>query len=72
MQALKPAALIIRGADGSVYFARQLAPGEAYRAPQVAGLTIDVSEPQDFQVFVGGQSTGVLPAAQVLVSRLAG
>lgn len=71
LQALKGAGLIIRGADGSVYFARQLAAGEAYRVPQVAGLTIDVSEPYDFQVFVGGQSKGVLPARQVLASKLA-
>jgi cytoskeleton protein RodZ len=72
VQALRPAALIVRGADGSVYFARQLAAGEAYRVPQLAGLTIDVSDPHDFQVFVAGQSRGVLPAQQVLASKLAG
>jgi len=71
LQALKGAALIIRGADGSVYFARQLAPGEAYRVPNAGGLTIDVSVPYDFQVFVGGQSKGLLPARQVLASKLA-
>jgi transcriptional regulator with XRE-family HTH domain len=71
IQALKGAGLIIRGGDGSVYFARQLASGEAYRVPNVAGLTIDVSTPYDFQVFVGGQSKGLLPARQVLASKLA-
>jgi cytoskeleton protein RodZ len=70
LQALKAGALIVRGADGSVYFARQLAKGEAYRIPQLAGLTLDVSAPQDFQVFVSGQSRGVLPAQQVLASKL--
>lgn len=70
VQALKPGSLIVRGPDGSVYFARQLAAGDAYKAPQIAGLTLDVSEPHDFQVFVGGQSRGVLPAAQVLASKL--
>lgn len=70
LQALKGAALIVRGGDGSAYFARQLAAGEAYRVPQLAGLIIDVSEPQDFQVFVNGQSKGVLPAKQVLASKL--
>lgn len=70
VQALKGGALIVRGADGSVYFARQLAKGEAYRVPQMAGLTLDVSSPQDFQVFVAGQSRGVLPAQQVLASKL--
>ncbi|MFN9848800.1 MAG: helix-turn-helix domain-containing protein [Alphaproteobacteria bacterium] len=71
VQALKPASLILRGADGSVYFARQLAKGEAFRVPQVAGLTLDVSKADDIQVFVYGRSTGVLPAQQVLASKLA-
>lgn len=70
IQAVKPAALIVRGADGSVYFARQLAKGEAYRVPQVAGLTLDVSSQYDFQVFVSGQSKGFLPSQQVLASKL--
>jgi len=71
VQAIKAGALIVRGPDGSVYFARQLAKGEAYRVPQLAGLTLDVSAPHDFQVFVAGQSKGVLPAQQVLASKLA-
>lgn|GEM_PF-316865 len=71
VQAIKAGALIVRGPDGSVYFARQLAKGEAYRVPQLAGLTLDVSAPHDFQVFVSGQSKGVLPAQQVLASKLA-
>ena len=71
VQALKPIALIIRGADGSVYFARQLSKGDAFKAPQLAGLTLDVSNPNDLQVFVNGQSRGVLPSAQVLLSKLA-
>jgi len=70
LQALKPASLIIRGADGSVYFARQLSKGEAFRVPQLAGLTLDVSNANDFHVFVYGQSKGVLPAPQVLASKL--
>lgn len=70
LQARKNAALIVRGADGSVFFARQLAKGEAYRVPDLAGLTIDVSSPRDFQVFVANQSRGVLPAQQVLASKL--
>ena len=70
LQALKPAAVILRGADGSVYFARQLSKGDAFRVPQVAGLTLDVSNANDLQVFVYGQSKGVLPAAQVLASKL--
>jgi transcriptional regulator with XRE-family HTH domain len=72
VQALRSASLIVRGADGSLYFARQLAPGEAFRAPQLDGLTLNVTDPNAFQVFVGGQSKGVLPAAQASVSGLAG
>lgn len=71
LQARKPTSLIVRGADGSVYFARQLAAGEAYRAPMLKGLTVDVAEPSSVQVFVGGQSKGLLPSAQTLVSKLA-
>jgi len=71
LQALKSASLIVRGADGQIYFARQFAPGEAYRAPELAGLTATVSAPASFQVFVGGQSKGVLPAAQVSLGKLA-
>lgn len=70
VQALKPASLIIRGADGSVYFGRQLSKGEAFRVPQLPGLTLDVSNANDFQVFAYGQSKGVLPATQVLASKL--
>lgn len=70
LQALQPAALIIRGADGSVYFARQLAAGDAYRVPALSGLTVDVSRANDFQVFVAGQSKGVLPSTQTLASKL--
>ena len=71
VQALKSSLLMVRGADGSLYFARQLAAGEAFRAPQVEGLTFNVTDPNAFQVFVNGQSKGVLPAAQASVSGLA-
>lgn len=72
LQALKPAALIVRGADGSVYFARQLAAGEAYRAPVLPGLVADVSDPAAFHVFIGGQTRGLLPAAQTTLGKLQG
>lgn len=72
LQARKAASLIVRGADGSVYFARQLSAGEAYRAPALKGLSVEVSEPSAFQVFVGGQTKGLLPAAQTQVAKLVG
>ncbi|MGZ3403688.1 MAG: helix-turn-helix domain-containing protein [Phenylobacterium sp.] len=71
LQALKSASLIVRGQDGEIYFARQFGPGEAYRVPELAGLTATVSAPASFQVFVAGQSKGVLPAAQVSLGKLA-
>jgi cytoskeletal protein RodZ len=72
VQALKPAFLVIRGGDGAIYFARQLAEGEAYRAPAIGGLTIDVSEPDAFQVFAYGQSRGLLPQPLTDMGKLAG
>ena len=59
LQAKKAASLIVRGAGGAVYFARQLAPGEAYRAPLGAGLTADVADPGAFAIYVNGQTQGV-------------
>ena len=64
--------MIVRGGGGSVYFARQLDKGEAYRVPAISGLVIDVSEAHAFQVFASGQSKGLLPAQQVAASQLAG
>ncbi|HEX5775089.1 MAG TPA: helix-turn-helix domain-containing protein [Caulobacteraceae bacterium] len=71
LQARRPASLIVRGADGTVYFAKQMAGGEAYRAPMLKGLTLDVSDPTAFDVFVFGNGRGVLPAPQTPVANLA-
>jgi hypothetical protein len=70
LQAVKSASLIIRGADGSVYFAHQLSAGEAYRAPQTPGISLEASDPAKIDVFVGGLRTGSLPSAQVVVAKL--
>jgi transcriptional regulator with XRE-family HTH domain len=70
LQALKGASLMIRGVDSSIYFARQLSAGEAYRVPQVAGLVVEVTDPEAFQVFAGGVSRGVLPGLQVAAGKL--
>lgn len=72
LKARKSASLIVRGPDGSAYFARQLATGESYRVPELPGLTAEVSEPDNLQVFVGGRSRGVLPAGHVALGALAG
>lgn len=71
LQARKAASLIVRGADGSVYFARELAPGEAYRAPLLKGLSIEAPDPQKFDVYVGGALKGPLANAKTDASTLA-
>ena len=73
LRAMRAASLVVKGADGSIYFARQLAPGEAFRAPaNVPGLTVDAPNPQAFDVIVGGQSHGPLLTAQTPLSKLVG
>jgi hypothetical protein len=63
---------VVKGADGSIYFARQLQPGEAFRVPNVAGLTVDTPNFQAFDVTVAGQPHEPLQAASTPVSKLTG
>lgn len=69
-QARKSTALIVRGLGGEAYFARQLAEGEAYRAPNIKGLTIEALEPGAVQIFVDGQSRGLVPVGVSKVVQL--
>jgi cytoskeletal protein RodZ len=71
-RAMKSASLVVKGADGSIYFARQLAPGESFRAPNVSGLTVDAPNFQAFDVFVAGQAHAPLQAATTQISKLTG
>jgi cytoskeletal protein RodZ len=64
IQAKKPISLEVRGAGGVVYFARQLAAGEAYRVPALEGLTAEVSNPASAELFEGGLSRGLFTQAQ--------
>jgi len=70
LQARKPASLIVRG-SGQVYFARQLAAGEAYRAPQGQGLTAEAVDPAAFVLYVAGENKGVLVSQQTALDKLA-
>jgi cytoskeleton protein RodZ len=72
LQAKKGVSLVVHAADGSIYFARQLAAGEAYRAPLIKGLTVDVSDPTAVDYFVGGLLKGVMPAGKMPVAKLVG
>jgi hypothetical protein len=60
IQTKKRAALIIRGAGGAIYFARELAIGEAYRVPRGTHATADASDPAAFDLYVGGKLQGPL------------
>ena len=70
LQANKAGSLVIHGADGAVYFAKELAAGEAYRIPELSGLSVDVSDATAFDYFVGGALKGALPSAKIAVSQL--
>ncbi|MFN3228723.1 MAG: helix-turn-helix domain-containing protein [Asticcacaulis sp.] len=72
LQAKKPVNLVVRSSDGTIYFARLLAEGEAYRAPQspIRPLTVDVSDPAAMEVFIEGEFAGALGQAVIPLSRL--
>jgi cytoskeletal protein RodZ len=72
LQADKPTSVVVRGGDGSVYFARQLETGEAYGAATLDGLTVEVSNPATISVFAGGGLKGPMPAPKAALSSLAG
>lgn len=72
LQADKPTSVVVRGGDGSVYFARQLETGESYGAPTLQGLTVEVSNPATISVFVGRALKGPMSAPTAPLSSLAG
>ncbi len=68
--AVKPVSFVVHGADGSVYFARQLETGEAYAAPALAGLSVEVSDPGEVQVYVDRAFKGLLPGPTTALSSM--
>jgi hypothetical protein len=72
LQARRSAALIVHGQDGRVLFAEQLKTGEAYRAPVGQGISVDVSDPAAFNVYLWGQIQKPLPANVVPLSKISG
>lgn len=70
LQARKSAYLIVRMGDGRVLFARQLAAGDAWRAPVGVAATVDVPDPAAFDVYLNGEHGGVLEAAQTSLNQL--
>lgn len=71
IQARKPGFVIVRGRDETIHFARQLAAGDAYRAPPVAGLSVEVSNPADFDLYRDGELQGALPGPTSSLDTLA-
>jgi len=71
LQAREPASLIVRGAGGEVYFARQLKAGEAYRAPIGRRLSVEAADPSAFSIYVKGQLRGALLMPQTPLDKVA-
>ena len=69
IQAKAGGSLIVRGPDGTVYFARLLKAGEAYRAPLGRALTADVSDPAAFDVYLNNQLQGALVDPQTPLDK---
>jgi len=59
-----------RGGGTTVVFARELAAGEAWRAPASSGLTIEVGNPTSVEIYVGGLARGVLLSPATALGRL--
>lgn len=70
LQARKPTILVVRMADGRVLFARQLAAGEAWRAPVGVQAVIDVADPAAFDVYLNGEHGGHLDQALTPLAQL--
>ena len=70
LQARESAYLIVRMADGRVLFARQLAAGEAWRAPPGVAATVEVPNVSAFDVYLNGEYGGALAADQTPLSQL--
>lgn len=72
IQAKKPGAFVVRMGGDQILFARQMAAGEAWRAPMGVSATIDVSDPTAFDVYLNGEHGGTLPALLTPLSQLNG
>ena len=69
LQAVHNITLVVRVGTKPL-FGQVLTTGEAYRAPNTPGLSFEVSNPQDMDVFVAGQYTGALTLPLTPISTL--
>ncbi|MBW8734106.1 MAG: helix-turn-helix domain-containing protein [Asticcacaulis sp.] len=72
IQATKSVNLVLRGSDGTVYFAHQLGAGESYRLPAAVqqDLLIDVSDPSAFEMYYNGEYAGAVDALVTPVGKM--
>ncbi|MDO9587777.1 MAG: DUF4115 domain-containing protein [Brevundimonas sp.] len=70
LQARKSAWLVVSIGDGTTLFARQLAAGDAWRAPAGVSATLDVSDPTAFDVYLNGEHGGSLEATRTSLVQL--
>ena len=71
IQARRAASLVVTMSDGRVLFARQLAAGDAWRAPAGVAAVVDVSSHfSDFDVYLNGEHGGTLTAEKTPLSQL--
>jgi len=71
IQARKAASLVVTMTDGRVLFARQLAAGDAWRAPAGVAAVVDVSSHfADFDIYLNGEHGGTLTAEKTPLSQL--
>jgi transcriptional regulator with XRE-family HTH domain len=63
IRALTPSWLEARGPDGTVFLSRILNPGDVYRPDPSPGWTLHARDGGAFEVFINGQSAGLLGIA---------
>lgn len=63
IRALSEAWLETRGPDGTVFLSRTLQPGDVYRPDPSPGWTLHARDGGAFELYVNGQSAGLLGAA---------
>lgn len=70
IQARRPAVLVVRASDDRVLFARQLAEGDAWRAPLNVSAVIDSNVFDRFDVYLNGEYAGPLTAERTPLAGL--
>lgn len=70
LQARKAVGIVVHMSDGRVLFARQLAAGESWRAPQNVAASIEVDDPSAFDIYLNGEHGGVLSSKVTPLSTL--